>query len=93
MSNNILSCKKDDFFYLAKTILKQGNYIKFRAKGRSMSPSIRNGDILEVGPAIDDITPGDIILYRSRENTPVVHRVIKINESGGILTVVGFPLR
>ena len=86
MSNNILSCNKEDFSYLAETILKQGNCIRFRAEGRSMSPSIRNGDIIEVGPDIDDITPGDIILYRSKENTPVVHRVIKINESIGILT-------
>lgn len=51
-----------------------------------MSPFIKNRDIIEIGPDIDDITPGDIILYRSKENTPVVHRVIKINESGGILT-------
>ncbi len=51
-----------------------------------MSPSIRNGDIIEVSPAIEDITTGDIILYRSKENTPVVHRVIKNNACGGILT-------
>src|SRR3990167_10204427 len=86
MDNNILSCKKEDFFYLAETILKQGNCIKFKAEGGSMSPSIRSGDIVEVGPVTDEITSGDIILYRSRENTAVVHRVIKKNESGGILT-------
>lgn len=86
MSNNILSCNKEDFSYLAETILKQGNCIRFRAEGGSMSPSIRNGDIIEVSPDIDDITSGDIILYRSKENMPVVHRVIKKNEIGSILT-------
>ena len=86
MVNNILSCGKKDFSYLAETILKQGNCIRFKAKGWSMLPSIRSGDIVAVSPITDGITSGDIILYRSKENTPVVHRVIKKNESGGILT-------
>lgn len=50
-----------------------------------MSPSIRSGDIVEVGPVTDEITLGDIILYRSRENTAVVHRVVK-RDSRNILT-------
>ena len=86
MVNNILSCGKKDFSCLAETILKQGNSIRFKAKGLSMLPSIRNGDIVAVSPITDEITHGDIILYRSKENTPVVHRVIKKSEGGGILT-------
>ena len=86
MVNNILSCGKKDFSYLAETILKQGNCIRFKAKGWSMLPSIRSGDIVAVSPITDEITHGDIILYRSKENTPVVHRVIKKSEGGGILT-------
>lgn len=85
MPNNILSCKKEDFFHLAETILQQGNCIRFRAEGRSMWPSIRSGDIIKVSPDTDDITVGDIILYRSRENTAVVHRVVK-RDSRNILT-------
>lgn len=50
MSDNILSCSNGDFFNLAEIILQQGNCIRFRAEGRSMSPSIRNGDIIKVSP-------------------------------------------
>jgi len=67
MVNNILSCGKKDFSCLAETILKQGNSIRFKAKGLSMLPSIRNGDIVAVSPITDEITHGDIILYRQKK--------------------------
>ncbi len=83
MPDKVLSLKKEDFFCLAETILKQGNCIRFRAEGWSMSPSIRGGDIIKVSPVMDDITPGDIIFYRSEGNTAVVHRVVeKIKRDG-----------
>lgn len=77
MSDKVFSLKKEDFFCLAETILKEGNCIRFRVEGWSMSPSIRDGNIIKVSPVMDDITPGDIIFYRSEGNTVVVHRVVK----------------
>lgn len=42
--------KNGDFCIMAKEILARGLNLKFQAKGFSMSPFIKNGDILMISP-------------------------------------------
>jgi signal peptidase I len=47
--------------------------------GTSMSPAIEDGDIITVEPISEEpVKPGDIVLYHSRFDTAVIHRVIRV---------------
>jgi phage repressor protein C with HTH and peptisase S24 domain len=48
--------------------LKQGETVKFRPRGNSMSPRIHSGDLCTVEPVVDlsSIRPGDIVLCKVR---------------------------
>jgi len=72
-----LNLKREDFASIAQEVLGRGRALRFRAKGGSMSPFIRNGDVVEVVPLKGKINLGDIVLYCSSHGNPVVHRVIQ----------------
>ncbi|TKJ44842.1 signal peptidase I [Candidatus Aerophobetes bacterium Ae_b3b] len=72
-----LNLKREDFASIAQEVLGRGRALRFKAKGGSMSPFIRNGDVVEVVSVNGKINLGDIILYRSSYGNPVVHRVIR----------------
>ena len=70
-----------DLDHLAVTVLDQGAAFRFRAHGRSMSPFIKDGDIVTVAPVHDassDIRIGDAVMARLNERRVVVHRVTRI---------------
>ncbi len=72
------------FLALCEAVLTDGNSVRFRARGHSMHPQIRDGDEVQIAPLPeDDVRVGDILLYRSQLETVVVHRVI------GVRTVEG----
>ena len=73
----ILNLKREDFTFIAQEVLGRGRILRFKAKGGSMSPFIRNGDVLEVVPFKGKINLGDVVFYRSSCGSPVVHRVIQ----------------
>jgi len=75
-----LNLKREDFASIAQEVLGRGKTFKFKAKGGSMSPFIRNGDVVEVVPVKGKINFGDIILYHSSCGSPVIHRVIQRNK-------------
>ena len=53
------------FEALARELLQQGNEIRFQARGASMSPAIRDGEIVLVKPApLAELRPGDIVLVK-----------------------------
>ena len=66
------------FEQICTELLRKGHYVKFRAPGDSMYPTICDGDVVTVMP-IDtaSITIGDIILYRHRSGV-TAHRVMRI---------------
>jgi len=69
----------EEFEDLAVRLLGAGHDMLFRARGSSMHPAVRDGDLLHVSPlcgAALDI--GDIALYRSSRSGIVVHRVVDI---------------
>ncbi len=76
----ILNLKREDFTSIAQEVLGRGKTFKFKAKGGSMSPFIRNGDILEIIPVKRKINLGDVVLYHSSYGNTVVHRVIQRNK-------------
>ncbi len=73
-----MKCQKLDFLKLSKDILNKGCSLRFQAKGWSMFPAIRDGDILKVEPVKGkEIRLGDVILYRTADERMAVHRAIK----------------
>lgn len=63
---------------LAAEILASGSSVHFRARGVSMRPIIRDGDLLEIAPLAAH-TPrlGDILLFKLANRQLLVHRVIR----------------
>jgi signal peptidase len=67
-----------DLLELSKDIFKTGKSIRFRAKGWSMRPFIRDGDFIVVSPVeYSSIKTGDVVFYLTAKNKALVHRVIK----------------
>jgi len=73
----ILNLKGEDFAFIAQKVLGRGRALRFRAKGGSMSPFIRNGDVVQVVPLKGKINLGDVVFYRSSYGKTVIHRVIQ----------------
>ena len=63
---------------LISDLLHSGHNVRFRAPGRSMYPTIREGEVITVEPVLPkDVRKGDILLYRLEES-PIAHRVARI---------------
>ena len=61
-------------------LLEGGHSIRFQAPGRSMHPTIRDGETITVEPtAPSEVRKGDIILYRD-ESGVIAHRVVRIEQ-------------
>ena len=76
-----------DFGSIAIEIIETGTSIRFRAHGFSMRPFISDGDRLEVQSCrSEDLKTGDIILFQTKHEGILVHRILKIEyETDGIL--------
>ena len=52
------------FGVLSQTLLSGGLGFRFRARGKSMAPAIRDGDLLHVRPVVvEKLRKGDIVLF------------------------------
>lgn len=63
---------------LIEAVHEKGASFRFQAKGFSMTPAIRNGDIITVSP-LKDIMPrrGDVVAFRHPDRPQMlVHRVL-----------------
>ncbi|MEX2739766.1 MAG: signal peptidase I [Candidatus Wukongarchaeota archaeon] len=48
---------------------------------------LRGDALVVVGTEIDELKPGDVIVYDIKgQSTPIVHRVVEMNEDGNIVT-------
>ncbi len=65
---------------MAREILAQGHSFRFLAPGTSMSPFIRNGDVVTIVPFdTAACVPGDIVAFVQPENGRlIVHRIIDV---------------
>ncbi|MDA2910073.1 hypothetical protein MYX04_03955 [Nitrospiraceae bacterium AH_259_D15_M11_P09] len=77
----------DVFSDVSAELLRRGARVRFRATGRSMQPTIHEGEAITVEPvAPAAVTRGDILLYRW-ERGVIAHRVIRIErKKGGAVT-------
>jgi len=83
-----MNCQSIEFLELSNEILSKGSYLRFRAHGGSMSPFIRDGDILEIKPAeVSEIQLGDVIFYRT-ESRVAAHRVIRRVPGNGKVSLI-----
>jgi signal peptidase I len=77
------------FKTLSQDLLAGGLGFRFRARGMSMQPTIRDGEMIWVEPVcIADIRKRDIILF-SEGSTFRAHRVLKLNPRGGLFHTRG----
>ena len=66
------------FQEISTELLTRGHRIRFRAEGKSMHPTIRDGEVINVAPVAPyDVRRGDILLYRSAKSV-IAHRVVAI---------------
>jgi signal peptidase I len=71
-----------DFLEQARQLLSRSLPVELRMSGSSMSPAIEDGDVITIEPISDEpVRQGDIVLYQSRFDTAVIHRVVKIERS------------
>jgi signal peptidase I len=77
------------FAGVVSEVLSRGHSVRFRAKGASMHPAIRDGEIVTVAPVQPaEIRRGDVILYRFRGGV-IAHRVASIGRgTAGTLVFV-----
>lgn len=65
----------------ARAVLKAGQEVKLKARGRSMLPAIQTGDVVTIRPvSCGAIAVGDIIAYEDvkRNKGLVCHRVVGV---------------
>lgn len=78
-----MSGRSEVFSALVHGLLVEGVSVRFRASGRSMLPSLRDGECLIVALAhAADVDVGDVLLCDTARG-PMVHRVASIHRAGG----------
>ena len=78
-----------DFLEQARQLLSRSLPVELRMSGSSMSPAIEDGDIITLEPVAEDpIKQGDIVLYQSRMDTAVIHRIIRLERSSAERCIV-----
>ena len=69
-----------DLAAVARAVLERGGTFRFRARGQSMTPAVRDGETLEIAPLGDDpVRFGEVILYEDPGRGLVVHRVREVD--------------
>ncbi len=67
-----------EFAALSAELIADSGGLRFRAHGHSMSPSIRNGDILVIKKIpVDGVDVGDIVLAGTENSPLLAHRIIR----------------
>ncbi len=60
---------------LARELLARGQSVRYRARGRSMWPTILDGDRLTLAPLVDAIRLGDVV-FLPTDDFGLAHRVV-----------------
>jgi hypothetical protein len=68
-------------------LFQQGLTLQFIYTGPSMHPTFCSGQLLHVRPGVEDIKPGDVLVYVDDRNGGcfVVHRVSRLTSAGFVL--------
>ncbi len=74
---NIIRIREPGALELVQTLLRQGLTVRIRVFGISMRPLLQGGELVEVVPLGQAIPClGDILFVRSRQDSPIIHRLI-----------------
>ena len=77
------------FGLLVRSLLSKGLGVRFRAHGRSMQPTIQDGDILHVKPVpAKNLRRGDIVLFAEGMSYKA-HRLISVDLDQGVFMTRG----
>jgi uncharacterized repeat protein (TIGR01451 family) len=77
------------FGALIQSLLSEGLGFRFHARGRSMQPTIQDGEILHVKPvSVENLRKGDIVLFADRLNYKA-HRLLSIDWEQGAFIARG----
>ena len=78
-----------EFLERSRQILSKSQTVEICMSGSSMRPAIEDGDLVTIEPITEGkINQGDIVLYQSRFDTAVIHRVIRIERSSSERIVI-----
>jgi len=79
MDRKVDNINNKDFSLLMAAVLEKGKAFRFQASGASMSPIIKNGDILTVADVKNKcIRIGDVVAFTHPKNGNLtIHRVVK----------------
>ncbi|MCI0487124.1 MAG: signal peptidase I [Blastocatellia bacterium] len=88
-ANREVNLERPDFLEQARQQLSRSIPLEIRMSGGTMRPAIEDGDLITILPVGDTaIKPGDIVLYQSRFDTAVIHRVVRIDRSSSERMIV-----
>ncbi len=74
---------------LLSPMLEQGLSVRFQARGASMSPAIRDGEIVEIGPVKPTgIRKRDIVLAKTKSGFRL-HRIVTLDHARNIYITRG----
>ncbi len=77
---NELQIGSGDFSAVCGEVLRSARALTFRVHGVSMSPFLKDGDILTLQQVVlPELSAGDIVLYRSSEKLAHIHRILRIS--------------
>jgi uncharacterized repeat protein (TIGR01451 family) len=77
------------FGVLVRSLLSRGHGFRFQAHGRSMQPTIQDGEILHVKPvSAEKLRRGDIVLFADRTNYRA-HRLMAVDREQDIFITRG----
>lgn len=77
------------FEELIRELLEQGLCVRFEARGASMSPAIRDGELVEITPVIvSKLQKGDIVLVKSN-NGFRLHRIVLADDAKDVFVTKG----
>lgn len=66
-----------DALVLFEEVLGKGADLRVKVTGGSMRPSLKGGEVLHIKKVpCSGLRRGDIILYRDRSGSPVLHRIV-----------------
>ena len=69
------------FEEIVRELLEHGMNVRFQARGASMSPAIRDGEVVEITPVIvSKLRKDDIVLAKSNDGFRL-HRIVDANHS------------
>src|SRR5450755_1726298 len=74
---------------LVRDLLEQGLRVRFQARGASMSPAIRDGEVVQITPVtVSKLREGDIVLTKSNHGFRV-HRLVLADHQADTFTTKG----